>query len=160
LLYEFQPLFKVVGRGGQLYALVCLFKSNGVYLAHGQVLGKGAKNRFYSGLPFGLQVPALWTSYPGVVALILGAEMRYSDAFLLRLAQAGGFQRTAFADMFTGPVLPLFGFGTVVQEYLFKRNGLALGAAVLVCLLIKCKSFRAACVGAMGRDVAGNPFVL
>jgi hypothetical protein len=30
--------------------------------------------------------------------------------------------------MLTGPVFPLFGSGAMIQEYLFKRNDLALGA--------------------------------
>ena len=49
------------------------------------MLSKGAKNRFHRGLPFGFQVPSVGTFHPGIVPLILGPEMGYCDAFLLRL---------------------------------------------------------------------------
>ena len=156
---EFQPLLQVIGRGSQLHALVGLRKAQGVDLAHGQVLGKGAKNGFHRGLAFGLQVPAARASHPGVVALILGPEMRHGDALLLGLAQTVGPERAAFADMLAGPVFPLFGFGTMVQEYFFERDGLALGAAILILVFLIGKTLRPARIGAMGRNITGDAFL-
>ena len=105
------------------------------------MLGQGAKNGFYRGLAFGLQVPSVGASYAGVVALILGPEMGYGDAFLLSFAQAGGSNGATLADMLTGAVFPLFGFGAVVQEYFFKGNGLALRIGVSLSRVLKARTF-------------------